>query len=81
MKYFEYRTILVSVKGIFNRKMDTSRIDRELNELGAQGWELVASKSSMPGWGNAGEGIVCIFKRCVTLTEMKKRHLKLGERR
>ena len=78
MKYFEYKTVLVSVKGLFNRRMDTSKIDKQLNELGSQGWELVASKSSMPGWGNDAEGIVCIFKRCITLQEMRKRHLRVG---
>ena len=48
--------------GSFGRRMDTSRLDKEFNALGAQGWELVNSKSSTPAWGNE-TGIVCIFKR------------------
>ncbi|MCL2846641.1 MAG: DUF4177 domain-containing protein [Firmicutes bacterium] len=76
MAKFEYKTVLINVMSLYGKRIDTARMDKELNKLGAEGWELVASKSSQPGWGN-DKGIVCVFKRCMVIQELKK-HIKLS---
>jgi hypothetical protein len=62
MDRFEYRTLLLDVAGMFGKRLDTARITKELNALGADGWELVSSKSSTVAWGSE-RSVVCIFKR------------------
>ncbi|WP_197086253.1 DUF4177 domain-containing protein [Sphingobacterium sp. IITKGP-BTPF85] len=42
MRKFEYKTIKIEPKGFWGTKLDEDRIDEILNELGAQGWELVS---------------------------------------
>lgn len=41
MKKFEYKTIKVDSKGNWSIKFNAEEIDKTLNELGSQGWELV----------------------------------------
>lgn len=45
MKRFEYKTIEIKPKGSWSSKFDFVEIDKTLNELGRQGWELVAVES------------------------------------
>lgn len=42
MRKFEYKTIKIEPKGFWGTKLDENHIDEILNELGAQGWELVS---------------------------------------
>lgn len=39
---FEYKTLKIEPKGFWGTKLDTTEIDKTLNELGLQGWELVS---------------------------------------
>ncbi len=41
MKRFEYKTLKIEPKGFWGSKLDSTEIDKILNELGQQGWELV----------------------------------------
>ncbi|MDR0596015.1 MAG: DUF4177 domain-containing protein [Clostridiales Family XIII bacterium] len=41
MKKTEYKVLSFNVKGFINLKSDHQAIENELNEYGAQGWELV----------------------------------------
>lgn len=45
MKRFEYKTIEVKPKGTWTSKFDIVEIDKILNEMGSQGWELVTTES------------------------------------
>ena len=81
MKKFEYKASLICGKGFFSatKKLDVGKIEKEMNRLGAEGWELVASKQAMPGWG-LQDGLLCIFKRCPKDKSnylAVKKHLKL----
>lgn len=42
MKKFEYKIINTEVEGFFGGKVDDYYLSEELNELGLEGWELVA---------------------------------------
>ena len=81
MRTFEYKTVLVCGKGFFSatKKLDIGKIDKTLNQLGKDGWELVTSKVATKGWG-LDDGLLCIFKRCVTTNQLRG-HLKLAEKR
>ncbi len=69
MHKWEYTTLLVDTpKRIYSLNGRESLLDEKIplnvlwNQLGAQGWEMVASDFSRSGWGIS----VCIFKRpCV----------------
>lgn len=50
MKRFEYKTIEIKPTGTWELKVDIAEIDKTLNEMGKQGWELVAVES----WGMGG---------------------------
>ena len=41
-KKFEYKTLKIEPKGFWGTKLDADEIDKILNELGQQGWELVS---------------------------------------
>lgn len=41
MKRFEYKTLKIEPKGFWGTKLVAEEIDKILNELGRQGWELV----------------------------------------
>lgn len=45
MKRFEYKTIEVKPTGTWTSKFDIVEIDKILNEMGSQGWELVTTES------------------------------------
>lgn len=42
MTKFEYKTVIFSPKGNWSMKFDQELIDKTLNDLGAEGWELVS---------------------------------------
>jgi len=41
MRRFEYKTLKIEPKGFWGTKLDADEIDKILNDLGRQGWELV----------------------------------------
>lgn len=41
MKRFEYKTLKIEPKGFWGTKLDAEEIDKILNELGRQGWEMI----------------------------------------
>lgn len=40
---WEYKAINIEAKGIWNKNMNEGKTVKELNKLGAEGWEVVAS--------------------------------------
>lgn len=62
MDQFEYKTIFTNAKGVFGGKIEQDSMDRQLNQLGDQGWELVSSIASNQSYGNT-RWIVSVFKR------------------
>lgn len=62
MEKFEYKTLFTDAKGMFGGKVDKYGLQGELNELGAQGWELVSSVPSAQSYGST-RWIISIFKR------------------
>ena len=62
MAKFEYRTMTYDPKGIWGGKVDTQDFQERLNDLGAQGWELVSSVATAQSYG-VTKSVVSIFKR------------------
>lgn len=62
MERFEYKTLFTDAKGMLGGKVDKYGLQAELNELGAQGWELVSSVPSAQSYGST-RWIISIFKR------------------
>jgi hypothetical protein len=59
-----YKTIKLALEGTFLRGtlVDHDKINTELNQLGADGWELVSAGSISEGSGVSTQ-LVVIFKR------------------
>lgn len=63
---WEYKTLKVSAShGFLGGKTDPREINEELNNLGAQGWELVTSFVTHMGYGSSRD-VILIFKRKIT---------------
>ena len=54
MKKFEYKTIEVKPKGTWSSKFDIVEIDKILNDMGSQGWELFSMEDRNIGYGTTG---------------------------
>ena len=59
---WEYKTIKLQATGFTGGKFDETKLDCMMNELGAQGWELVAGFDTNKGYGETRD-VVIIFKR------------------
>jgi hypothetical protein len=59
---WEYKTIKVPAKGIMGGLVDEAQLDRMMNELGAQDWELSAAFDTDVSGGGTRDVLV-IFKR------------------
>lgn len=59
---YEYKTYKHKAGGFMGGKFDEVKMDQEMNELGAQGWEMVTSLDTNEGYG-ATRYIVVLFKR------------------
>lgn len=57
-----YKTIKLGATGIIGGKLDETKLDCMMNELGAQGWELVAGFDTNKGYGET-RNVIIIFKR------------------
>lgn len=62
MEKFEYKTLFTDAKGMLGGKVDNYEFQAELNELGAQGWELVSTVPSAQSYGST-RWLISIFKR------------------
>lgn len=63
MKKFEYQTIIVDNKSSFlGGKVDSENLNRVLNKMGREGWELIEVVSSNKTAGET-RSLVCVFKR------------------
>lgn len=59
---WEYKTMKLQATGLIGGKLDETKLDCMMNELGAQGWELVAGFDTNKGYGETRD-VVIIFKR------------------
>lgn len=59
---WEYKTLKLRATGWLGGKFDEAELDRAMNELGAQGWELSAAFDTNESGGNTRD-VVIIFKR------------------
>lgn len=62
MKQFEYKTIVSDAKGIMGDKVDVEDMERSLNDLGSQSWELIGMTDSNEGSGST-RYVISVFKR------------------
>ena len=62
MDQWEYKTIKMDTKGWLGGLLDVEVFDAALNELGGQGWELVAAFDTNQSHGASREAIA-VFKR------------------
>lgn len=62
MEKFEYKTLFTDAKGALGGKVDQGAFQRELNELGSQGWELVSTVGTAQSYGST-RWVISIFKR------------------
>ena len=65
MEKWEYKIITLKVEGWINKKID-SQAEKQLNELGNEGWELICNApigGGTGGWGAETSGFAFIFKR------------------
>jgi hypothetical protein len=63
MERWEYKTIKMEAKGFMGGVVDTDKFDAMLNELGAQGWNLVSVFDTNLAANGASREIVAVFKR------------------
>jgi hypothetical protein len=59
---WEYKTIKLGTTGFFGGNLDETALDQGLNQLGSQGWELVAAFDTNQSQGVTRD-VVIIFKR------------------
>jgi len=59
---WEYKTIELAAHGFLGGKVDLVKFDLMLNQLGREGWELVAAFDTNQGYG-ATRDVIAIFKR------------------
>ena len=61
MKKYEYKNIEIDIKAFYDLKLKNIRLDEKFNDLGKDGWELVAAVEY-----NSGGYLKCLiytFKR------------------
>lgn len=62
MEQFEYKILDVPSKGWWGGKIDINTLLDKLNELGAQGWEVISSTGTNMYEGGT-KGLIIILKR------------------
>lgn len=62
MQTWEYKTIKLETKGMLGGILDVKQFDSYLNQLGAEGWELVSTFDTNQVEGVSREAIA-VFKR------------------
>jgi hypothetical protein len=53
-----YRIVRLEVKGATKARIDLAAAEAELDQLGADGWELVSAVA-----GSESGSVLCVFKR------------------
>ncbi len=59
---WEYKTIKLKTAGRLGGKLDEAELDRLMNDLGDQGWELAAAFDTNQQAGTTKDAVI-IFKR------------------
>lgn len=62
MQKWEYKTIKLDTKGLLGGILDATVFDGMLNQLGADGWEMIAAFDTNQSYGASRE-VVAVFKR------------------
>jgi Domain of unknown function (DUF4177) len=62
MKQFEYKIYRIARQSIWHNKIDYESVEKELNDLGKQGWEVVNGTNSNM-YENKFTGVIIILKR------------------
>ena len=59
---WEYKTITLATTGFLGGKLDVGKLDAFMNNLGADGWELVTGFDTNKSYGETRD-VVVLFKR------------------
>lgn len=62
MTRWEYRVVKLGIGGFTGPKVDTPKLERALDELGGDGWELVSTLDTNIAQGSSDE-LVLFLKR------------------
>ncbi|MCR4646610.1 MAG: DUF4177 domain-containing protein [Oscillospiraceae bacterium] len=62
MDQYEYKVVVYDTKGMLGGCVESDQLEKQLNLLGHDGWELVSCTSTSQSYGSS-RSIVCIFKR------------------
>ena len=63
IRRWKYKTVKIEAKGWFvGGRLDEVAFDKLLNELGAEGWELVSILATAKAYGQSRD-IAAVFKR------------------
>ncbi|NLM79404.1 MAG: DUF4177 domain-containing protein [Ruminococcaceae bacterium] len=62
MEKYEYKTLFTDAKGFLGGKVDQYTFQKDLNELGMQGWELVSTVATAQNYGST-RWLISVFKR------------------
>jgi hypothetical protein len=62
MKKYEYKVIKTKPEGFWKPTVDSEKMIDQINQLGAEGWELVSALDTAVGYGQTNE-IIMFFKR------------------
>ena len=60
--HWEYKTLQMTAAGFLGGKIDLQELERQLNALGREGWELVNAFDTNMGSGQTRD-VIAIFKR------------------
>lgn len=61
MQLWEYKLLIIEVKGFFNRSIEDNNLEKQFNDLGSQGWELINSRDiESSEWTDK---IIYVFRR------------------
>lgn len=59
---WEYKTVKLRTTGFIGGKLDETKLDATMNQLGREGWELTAAFDTNEAYGSTRD-VVVIFKR------------------
>ncbi|NLO34724.1 MAG: DUF4177 domain-containing protein [Clostridiaceae bacterium] len=62
MEKYEYKTLFTDAKGFLGGKVDQYEFQKNLDELGMQGWELVSTIATAQSYGST-RWLISVFKR------------------
>jgi hypothetical protein len=59
---WEYKTLKLGTKGFFGGKVEDTKLEKALNDLGRQDWELVSIFATSQAQGQSRD-VVAVLKR------------------